>query len=104
MKKIFLLLIACVFMGATPIENCSVTVDGKTIPLYGRVEVVQSHADFNVQVVNSHEDLRVEVVQSHPTQCGRWEFVKSHPDFTICYVNSHPDFTVRFVQSHPGVN
>jgi hypothetical protein len=76
----------------------------KEIPLYGKVQVVKSFADFKVEVVVSFEDLRVEEVVSLPAKCGQWEFVTSNPDFTIEYVNSFPDFTIRFVKSFPGID
>ena len=81
-------------------ENCTC----KDIPLYGRVQVVTSFADFDVRVVTSFPDLDVEVVTSFPDRCGKWEFVNSFPDFTIRFVESFPDFTIQFVNSFPGVH
>ena len=70
--------------------------------LKGKVQIVDSFADFKVQVVSSFPDLKVQKVTSFPDACGKWEFVKSFPDFTIQIVNSFPDFTVEYVNSFPG--
>jgi len=75
-----------------PIQNCKC----KGTLLYGRVKVVESHADFRVKVVDSHPDLEVKRVNYSPTTCGEWRFVDSHPDFTIQYVDSHEDFKIKF--------
>lgn len=72
------------------------------IPLFGRVQVVESFADIKVEIVTSFPDLRVKTVESFPDKCGRWEFVESFPDFKIQYVNSFPDVKVEFVESFPG--
>jgi hypothetical protein len=71
--------------------------------LKGKVQIVNSFADFKVQVVTSFPDLKVQKVNSFPDACGKWEFVKSFPDFTIELVSSFPDFTVQYVDSFPGV-
>ena len=70
--------------------------------LKGKVQIVDSFADFKVQVVSSFPDLKVQKVTSFPDACGKWEFVKSFPDFTIQIVNSFPDFTIEYVNSFPG--
>ena len=76
-------------------------INGKE--LKGKVQVVNSFADFKVQVVTSFPDLKVQKVNSFPDACGKWEFVKSFPDFTVQFVNSFPDFTIQYVDSFPGV-
>lgn len=91
-----------------PVQNtpksdpCSFQTRDKTIPLYGRVQVVSSFADFKVQVVGSFSDLKVQKVTSFPNDCGEWQFVESFPDFTIQYVESFPDLKIQFVDAFPG--
>lgn len=80
-------------------ENC--TCKGKK--LYGKVQVVESFADFDVRVVESFADLDVTAVSSFADECGEWEFVDSSPDFTVRFVDSFSDFDIRFVNSFPGV-
>lgn len=76
------------------------TLNGK--PLYGKVQVVKSFADFKVQIVTSFPDLQVMAVRSFPDACGKWQWVNEFPDFTIEYVEAFPDFTIQFVESFPG--
>jgi hypothetical protein len=78
---------------------CSIQVGGKTIPLYGRVQVVSSFGDIKV-AESSFPDLRVKSV-SVATKCGEWQFVDSNPDFTIEY-SSYPDLRIEF-SSFPGI-
>jgi len=92
-------------LGVTPVaaeskaQGCM--FNGKE--LKGKVQIVNSFADFKVQVVTSFPDLKVQKVNSFPDACGKWELVKSFPDFTIQIVNSFPDFTIQYVDSFPGV-
>lgn len=73
------------------ISNC--TFNG--IPLYGKVKVVSSFADFKVKQVSSFEDLKVDVVSSFANSCGKWQFVDSFPDFTIEFVDAFEDFSIK---------
>ena len=86
---------------SNPIDRDSCTCKG--IPLYGRVKIVDSFADFDIHVVESFPDLDVKVVDSFADECGEWIFVDSFADFTVRIVDSFSDFTVRFVGSWPGV-
>lgn len=84
---------------AGKIEGCA--LGGQE--LWGRVQVVESFADFKVKVVQSFPDIRVQIVSNSPDHCGQWKFVGSHPDFTVSFVDSFPDFTIAYVESFPGV-
>jgi len=86
------LLLFTLFSINTPIHNCKC----KDIPLYGRVKVVESHADFLVMIVENHADFEVKKVTYHPKSCGEWRFVDSHPAFTIQFVDSHEDFKIKY--------
>jgi hypothetical protein len=103
MKLISIFLIiasACLFQADSPITaDCMC----KEIPLYGKVQVVNSFADFKVEVVTSFEDLKVEKVITTAFKCGQWEFVNTQPDFTIEYVTIAADFKIRFDNSFPGI-
>ena len=80
-------------------EDCS--LEGKK--LYGRVQVVESFADFDVKRVEHFPDLRVQFVESFPDACGRWQLVDSFPDFKIRYVDHFPDLEIEKVDHFPGV-
>ena len=72
-------------------ENCTITKDGKTFPLYGEVRVVDSgSADLIVKVVDGGMcDLEVKVIEGGSVNsCGEWKFVSS----------GSCDLTVRFVE------
>ena len=81
-------------------DNCTC----KDIPLFGKVKVVTSGADFTVEVVTSYADLNVEVVDMCARRCGEWEFVTIGADFSVEFVTSGADFTIEYVASCPGVN
>lgn len=72
-------------------------------PLHGRVQIVESFADFDVKVTTSFPDLNVKRVASFADECGEWIFVESFPDFTIRLVESFEDFSIRYVESFPGL-
>lgn len=73
-------------------------------PLHGRVQIVESFADFDVKVTTSFPDLNVKRVSSFADECGEWIFVDSFPDFTIRLVDSFEDFSIEYVDSFPGLD
>ena len=107
MKKIILIIAVLIpifcFAEKPDKSTCSIIVNGKTIPLYGKVKIVNSFGDVKVQVVTSFPDLKVQNVSSFADQCGKWEFVESFPDFTIEMVTAFPDLKIEFVNSFPGI-
>ena len=108
-KLVFLLLAAFAFANVyadQPVINkddCTITKDGKTFPLYGKVKIVDSFPDLKVQIVESFPDLEVKLVDSFPDNCGKVKIVDSFPDVKIQIVNSFPDIKVKIVDSFPGV-
>lgn len=87
--------------GSKNLDAASCSLNG--IPLYGKVQIVNSFPDLKVQNVTSFPDLKVQWVESFPDQCGKWQEVHSFPDFTIQYVDSFPDLTIEEVSSFPGL-
>jgi hypothetical protein len=73
------------------------------IPLYGKVQVVESFPDLKIQMVASFPDLRVKIVNSFPDACGKWQSVESFPDFKVQVVESFPDLKIQWVNSFPGI-
>jgi hypothetical protein len=47
-------------------ENCTITKDGETFPLYGRVKIVDDFADScgRITIVDDFADIRVKLVDS----------------------------------------
>lgn len=84
-------------------KDCTLSIDGKTFPLHGKYQVVDSFPDFKVEIVTSFSDLNVQQVSSFPSSCGKWQQVTSFPDFKIQWVSAFPDLKISFVESFPGV-
>ena len=93
-------MLALMLMITEPVVAEDCTFEG--VPLYGRVQVVDSFPDLTVRVVDSFPDLKVKPVESVHDQCGEWIFVDSFPDFTIEFVDSFPDLDIKFVETFPG--
>ena len=85
-------------------ESCTFTKDGKTYPLYGKVQIVNSFPDIKVQIVDSFADIDVKLVESFPDDCGKVKIVESFPDVKVQIVDSFPDIKVKLVESFPGIN
>lgn len=69
MKRLFFILAACMMTAGGMAdevtidkENCTITKDGKTFPLYGKVKIVDSFEDIKVKIVDSFEDVKVKIV------------------------------------------
>ena len=84
-------------------ENCIITKDGKTYPLYGKVEVVKSGADFKVQIVNVGADLKVELVDVGANSCGKVEVVKVGADVKVEIVEVGSDIKVEITKVGAGI-
>lgn len=84
-------------------ENCTITKDGKTYPLYGKVEVVKSGADFKVQIVNVGADLKVELVDVGANSCGKVEVVKVGADVKVEIVEVGADIKVEITDVGAGI-
>ena len=73
-------------------QKCTITKNGKTFKLYGKV-----------QIVKSFPDIKVQLVESFPDKCGKVQLVKSFPDVKVQIVKSFPDIKVKVVKSFPGL-
>ena len=45
-------------------DACTITKDGKTYKLYGKVKIVDNWADLKVQIVENWPDLKIKIVES----------------------------------------
>lgn len=43
-------------------NNCTITKDGKTYPLYGKVKIVDHFEDLKVKIVDCFEDVKIKIV------------------------------------------
>jgi hypothetical protein len=78
--------------------QCDCTFNG--IPLFGRVQYVESFPQITVRVT-PFPDLRVRE-GSFADTCGEWEIVDSFPNFTVQIVTSFEDFGIEY-SSFPGI-
>ena len=109
MKKIVTFMLLLFLCGSVHAQvkisksDCSVTVNGKTFPLSGKVKIVESFPDIKVQIVESFPDVEIKLTDSSWPKCCEWKMVESFPDVKIQIVNSFPDIKVKFVNSFPKV-
>lgn len=64
-------------------ENCTITKDGKTYKLYGKVKIVDSFEDIKVKIVDSFEDADIKIVDSFENTCGKVKIVDSFEDVKV---------------------
>ena len=84
-------------------EDCVLVKDGKTIPLYGKVMLVEHFPDIKVQIVEHFPDIEVVIVEHSPNDCGEVQLVEHFPDVKVQIVEHFPDLKVRIVRAFPGV-
>ncbi|MCK9157138.1 MAG: hypothetical protein M0P12_13825 [Paludibacteraceae bacterium] len=84
-------------------ENCTITKDGKTYNLYGKVEIVKGGADLTVEIVKGGADLDVEIVNGGANKCGNVEIVNGGADVEIEIVNGGADLKVEIVNGGTGI-
>ena len=56
-------------------DNCTITKDGKTYKLYGRVKIVDTFEDIKVKIVDSFEDADIKIVDAFEDSCGKVKIV-----------------------------
>lgn len=83
-------------------DACTITKDGKTYKLQGKVKIVENWPDITVQLVDSWPDLKVKLVENWPDNCGKFQLVENWPDLKIKIVESWGDIKVKVVENWPG--
>lgn len=73
-------------------ENCTITKDGKTYNLYGKVKIVDSFEDIKVKIVDAFED-----------SCGKVKIVEHFEDVKVKIVDSFEDIKIKIVDSFEGI-
>ena len=84
-------------------DNCTITKDGKTYKLYGKVKIVDSFEDIKVKIVDSFEDVDIKIVDSFENTCGKVKIVDSFEDVKVKIVDSFEDIKVKIVDSFEGI-
>ena len=86
-------------------DNCTITKDSKTYPLYGEVKFVDTYgsADIIVKVVSGGScDLEVKVIESGSTSsCGEWRVIENgSADFCVKLITEGAaDIEVKFIEA-----
>lgn len=89
--------------GVIDAAACTITVDGRTFPLAGKVQYVDAFPDFTIRWVDAFADLHVKPVGAFPDACGTWQEVDAFPDFKVKVVGAFEDLKVKRVDAFPGV-
>ena len=84
-------------------DNCTITKDGKTYPLYGKVKIVDSFEDIRVKIVDSFEDADIKIVDSFEDNCCKIKIVENFEDVKVKIVDSFEDIKVKIVEHFEGV-
>ena len=112
MKRLFFFLFAatiiCVNINASDEvkidkKNCTVTKNGKTYPLYGKVKIVDCFEDIKVKIVDCFEDVDIKVVDCFEDSCGKVKVVDCFEDVKIKIVDCFEDVKVKLVDHFEGV-
>lgn len=109
-KRLYVLLLFCVTClcvlasdMSIDMDNCTITKDGKTYKLYGKVKIVDSFEDIKVKIVDSFEDADIRIVDSFENTCGKVKIVDSFEDVKVKIVESFEDIKIKIVDSFEGV-
>ena len=84
-------------------ENCTITKDGKTYNLYGKVKIVNNFEDIKVKIVDCFEDVDVRIVEHFEDSCGKVKIVENYEDVKVKIVDSFEDIRVKLVEHFEGV-
>ncbi|MBQ3619656.1 MAG: hypothetical protein II939_16040 [Bacteroidales bacterium] len=83
-------------------EECTITKDGKTFHLYGKIQFVDNWPDIKIQIVDNWPDIKVKIVDNWPDSCGKFQVVDSWPDLKVQIVDNWADIKVKIVDNWPG--
>lgn len=83
-------------------KACTITKDGKTFKLYGKIKFVEAFADIKVQIVSSFPDIKIKFVDNWADSCGKFIISDNWPELKVQIVTSFPDLKVSIVENWPG--
>jgi len=84
-------------------DKCTITKEGKTYPLHGKVKIVDAFPDLKVKIVDAFPNLEVKIMDAFPDKCGEVKIVNDFPDVKVQIVDAFPDITIKMVDAFPGV-
>lgn len=114
MKRIFAILLSILATATFSLaddvtidkDNCTITKDGETFPLYGKVIFVDDDPDITIKFVDAYADIEVKITDSSYQSCCEWKVVdksEGYPDLRVKIENNYPDITVRVVTDYPHI-
>lgn len=84
-------------------DNCTITKDGKTYNLYGKVKIVDSFEDIKVKIVDAFEDADIKIVDNFEDSCGKVKIVEHFEDVKVKIVESFEDIKIKIVNNFEGI-
>lgn len=110
MKRI-LSILCCILIAACAVasdvkidkNNCTITKNGKTYKLYGKVKVVDCFEDIKVKIVDSFEDADIKIVDCFEDSCGKVKLVEHFEDVKVKIVDCFEDIKIKIVDCFEGV-
>ena len=110
MKRLFSFFICVIFAAgafASDVtidkDNCTITKDGKTYNLYGKVKIVDSFEDVKVKIVDCFEDADIKIVDAFEDSCGKVKIVEHFEDVKVKIVDNFEDIKIKIVEHFEGV-
>lgn len=85
-------------------SDCTISKDGKTYRLYGKVKIVDNFEDFKVKIVDNFEDVKIHIVDNFENSCGKVKIVNSFEDVKVKIVDNFEDIKVKIVTNFEGLN
>ena len=85
-------------------SDCTISKDGKTFRLYGKVKIVDNFEDFKVKIVDNFEDVKIHIVDNFENSCGKVKIVNNFEDVKIKIVDNFEDIKVKIVTNFEGLN
>ena len=85
-------------------SDCTISKDGKTYRLYGKVKIVDNFEDFKVKIVDNFEDVKIHIVDNFENSCGKVKIVNNFEDVKVKIVDNFEDIKVKIVTNFEGLN
>ena len=83
-------------------DHCTISKDGRTLRLYGKVKIVDNFQDLKVKIVDDFEDAKIKVVDNFENSCGRVRVVDNFEDVRVKIVDNYEDLKVKLVDNFEG--
>ncbi len=111
MKRLLILMVAAVMAAGVMAkeevtidkDNCTITKNGKTYHLYGKVKIVENFEDIKVKIVERFEDADIKIVENFENTCGRVKLVENFENVKVKIVDNFEDIKIKIVNNFEGI-